>query len=391
MPSTFLQLCKREWKRILSDRRILLPIFVAPFIYISLFGGEYWAGSVKHVPIVIVDQDHSHLSREITTSLASSESLTIFTTVNSSQDFLPLVRREAAYACVIFPEHFERDVLGGKRVRVGVILDGSNLLLGNVTSRAINTVLTTYRIGISAEALSYAGIASPAATSATMPIRQVLRIPFNPTFNYTYFILMGLVCVAIQQVTRMGSSLALGLDNGEGLWRELTGPAPNVLWTYLSKIVATAVLILPVSYVAISLPFLLYGIPFRGALLFFLVVFSLYVMMQISIGYGFCVISRSPLIVLQVHLFTSAVLFILSGYTWPIYAMPHWIQPVVYINPLFHMTSILRNVALDGAGPGLLIQHLLALLAWLFVAIAWGYLAVWKQMDRTRTNHADLL
>lgn len=383
MSRTFLQLCKREWKRILLDPRIAALMLVVPFIYVSLFGGEYWAGSVKHVPIAIADQDHSRLSRDITTSLAASESLTVLTTLNSPQDFLPLVRRESAYACVVFPEHFERDVLGGKRARVAVIIDGSNLLIGNVTTRAINAVLTEYRIGMSAEQLAYAGIASSAAKSVAAPIRPVLLAPFNPVFNYSYFILMGLVCVVLQQVTRMGSSISLALDEVDELWRKLPGPAPNVLWIYISKSAATAALVLPVSYVAIALPFVLYGAPFRGSVLFLWVVLSLHMIMQIFIGYGFCLFCRSPVIATQIHLFMSVILFILSGFTWPFYAMPHWIRPLVYCIPLFHMNSILRKVALDGAGPRLVTQHLFPLFVWLIVAIAWGYLAVWKHMART--------
>ena len=383
MPRMFVELCKREWKRILFDPRIATLMLIVPFIYAFLFGGEYWAGSVKQIPIVIVDQDHSRLTREITTSLAASESLRIFTVVNSPEDFLPLVRREKAYACVVFPGHFERDVFAGKRAGVGVIVDGSNLLVGNMTSRAINTVLTTYRVGISAEELSYTGIASSAAKTSATPVQSVVRAPFNPAFNYSYFILMGLVCVVIQQVTRMGSSIALSLDDVDDLWMNLPGPAPTVFWVYLSKIVATIALVLPAAFISAALPFVLFGAPFRGSALFLSIVLSLYVVMQISIGYGFCLFCRSSVIAVQLHLFMSVIIFILSGFTWPVYAMPHWIRPIVYCAPLFHMNSLLRKVALNGAGPGVLLQHLLPLLVWLLVAVASGYLAVWKQMDRT--------
>ncbi len=384
MPNVFFQLCRREWKRMFFDPRIVTLMFAVPFIYAFLFGGEYWPGAVQHIPIVIADQDHSHLSRDFTNAVSSSEKLKIYAWVNSPQDLLPLVRREKAYACVVIPKNFERDELAGKSVRVGVIIDGSNLLIGNLATRAFNRVIREYRKGISAEEFSYAGIASSAATSAAMPIQPEGHGLFNPTVNYSYFLLMGLVCVVIQQVTRMGSSLLVGLDGIDILWRKLKGPAPSVFCTYLAKITATAALVLPVSYVAISLPFVLYKAPFRGSVCFFLVVFSLYMVMQISIGYGFCVFIRSPVLALQLHMFMSVIIFILSGYTWPIYAMPNWIRPLSYITPLFHMNSILRKVSLIGAGPGLLLQHLLPLLVWFFIALAWGYLAVWKLMVRTK-------
>jgi ABC-2 type transport system permease protein len=93
--------------------------------------------------------------------------------------------------------------------------------------------------------------------------------------------------------------------------------------------------------------------------------------------------------VTHAHLFMSSIQFILSGFTWPYYAMPPWVRPLVYCFPIFHMNSLLRKVALDGAGPVLVMQHLLPLLVWLPVSMAWGYWGVRKQM--VRTGRANML
>jgi ABC-2 type transport system permease protein len=376
-------LCKREWRRILFDPRLSSLILLVPFIYAFLFGGVYGAGSVKHIPIVIVDQDHSRLSREITTALGASESLSIYGTVNAPENFLPLVRQEAAYACVVIPEHFERDVLGGRKAKVAVIQDGSNLLAGNVSSRAINSVLMTYRVGISAEELSYGGMTAKAAASAALPIEPVLRAPFNPAFNFSLFILMGLICIVAQQVIRMGSSISLLLDEVDELWSGLDEPAPSVGTVFIAKVVATAALVLPMACVAIVIPFALFGNPLRGSGALLFTVLTIYMFTQIFIGYGYSSFFRSPVGVTQLHLFMSPILFVLSGFTWPAYAMPHWLRPIAYCTPAFHMNSVLRKVALDGAGPGLLRTHLLALLAYLLISVPWAYYAVWKQLART--------
>ena len=73
MRKPWFQFCLREWKLILCDYRIVTILLGGPFFYALIFGGVYWQGRAKHVPIVIVDQDHSHLSREITAALDGSE------------------------------------------------------------------------------------------------------------------------------------------------------------------------------------------------------------------------------------------------------------------------------------------------------------------------------
>jgi ABC-2 type transport system permease protein len=373
----------REWKRILYDSRIASLMLVGPFLYVLLFGAAYWNGSVRHVPIVILDQDHSRLSREITTALGASESLSIYSVINSPQDFLPLVRREKAYACVVFPANLERDVLAGGKAKVEVIEDGSNLVIGNVSSRAIDSVLTTFRVEIGAKDPAFGGVPVHALKSTSMPIQPVLRAPFNPAFNYSFYILMGAICVVVQQVTRMGSSISLLLDDADELWSGLEEPAPSVLSVFLAKVTATAVLVIPGALVAMSLIFVFFRAPLRGSALLLFFIFAAYLFLQISIGYGYGVLFRFPVIVTQFHLFMSVILFVLSGFSWPYYSMPHWLRPIVFCTPAFHMNSILRKIALDGAGPGLLLNHMAALLIMMAIAIPWAYWAVLRQLART--------
>ncbi len=59
----------RELRRIFTDKRIFITMLGGPLLYGFLFGGVYSAGRICHVPIVIVDQDHSALSRDLTGAL----------------------------------------------------------------------------------------------------------------------------------------------------------------------------------------------------------------------------------------------------------------------------------------------------------------------------------
>jgi len=67
----------RELRRVFTDRRIVLTMLVGPFLYGLLFGGVYMAGRIRHVPIVIVDQDNSALSLDLNSALLSRENLSL--------------------------------------------------------------------------------------------------------------------------------------------------------------------------------------------------------------------------------------------------------------------------------------------------------------------------
>ena len=380
MRSAFMHLCRRELRRILGDQRIYVLLLGGPFFYAFIFGGVYWEGRTKYIPIVIVDEDHSALSRDITRALQSSDSVSVAGWLNSREEFLPLLRRERAYACVIFPPHFERDVLAGKGPKVGALFDGTNILIAGTALRAIRDVVTSFQVGVDGIELAMAGVPPAENRIIARPLQTVVRPLFNPTSNYSYFMLMCLVCLAIQSVTRMGCGIALGLDGSEQIRRDTGDDAPPVLLVFLSKVVATAALMIPVAVTAMWFVFSLFGAPNHGSSWLIGLALCLYVILQVCIAYGYYGLFQSPTLCTQYHIFTAILLSLLAGYTWPSFGMPDGLRYISHSIPVFNMISIVRKVSLMGARPTLLAKHFLTLLAWLLVAAPWGYWAVRKQM-----------
>lgn len=366
----------RELRRIFTDKRIFITMLGGPLLYGFLFGGVYSAGRIRHVPIVIVDQDHSALSRDLTGALLASENLTLAFYAGSRDEFYQAAKRGQAYACVVIPEGFQKDVVRGRRGRVSVIIDGSNILIGNVTSRTISGTIAAYRTGARSRSLMAFGMPRAAAAAASLPIQPVIRPLYNPTSHYGFFMLIGLVVIAIQQVTRMGTSIALNLE-AEPRNAQTVSNIGGTSWTVLSaKVVATSIAILPVSLVAVRLPFDVFGSPFRGSWSLAIALLVPFVVMKVMIGYGIAGICRSALVSLHVLLFASVPLFTLTGFSWPGYAMPHWVQAISWMIPLTHMMEILRKMALSGAGLSTLWPHVAVLALWLLLAIAWSYWSV---------------
>jgi ABC-2 type transport system permease protein len=371
---------RRELKRLLTDRRIVVILLAGPFFYAFLFGGVYWHGRVREIPIVIVDQDHSRMSRDLAHALLASENLSLAFFGASAADFFEAAKQGRAYGCVVIPKNFERDILRGRQGRVAVIVDGSNILIGNMLTRAIGAAAATYRAEARARRLMASGVSRTRASAMAAPIQAVVRPLFNPASHYSYFILAGLVIAALQQVIRMGAAISLSLDSGPENRSELAriGGRPATLLT--AKAAATAVAVLPAALVAIRLPFDLFGSPFHGSWLLAFAILSVFVIMQILVGYGFSGICGSALLSLHALLLLSVPVFTLSGFTWPTYAMPGWLETVSWFIPLTHLTDAFRKIALMGAGVEQLWPHLAALIAWVPLSVLWGYWGLKRQI-----------
>jgi ABC-2 type transport system permease protein len=357
---------RREMRRIFTDKRIAVTMLGGPVLYAFLFGSVYSAGRIREIPIVLVDQDNSALSRDLASALLATESLSLAFYADSPEAFPNAAKREHAYACVVIPEHFQRDVVRGAGASVTVVYDGSNILIGNMASRTISGVIASYRAGARSQRLMASGIPRKQALAAALPIQPLVRPLFNPASHYGFFVLIGLVAIAIQQVTRMGSAIALNLDT------QRDGAKPLLT----ARAAATAAAVFPFAFIAVRLPFDLFGIPFRGSWLLAYAITAWFIVLQILIGYGIAGIFRSALLSLHFLLFASVPLFALSGFTWPAAAMPSWLRVVSQLMPLTHLLGMMREMALMGAGLPSLWPHVALLAVWMIPAALWARWAV---------------
>jgi len=375
MPDLLFSVCLREVRRILSDSRIFTLLIGGPILYAFLFGGVYWEGRTQYVPIVVVDQDHSALSRDLINALRASDSVRIVGWANSPVELPTLARREIAYACVMFPANFERDVFAGRSPKIAVLVDGTNTILAGPVLRAVREIATTYQVGVDGRELEASGVPSGGVAIASRPISLVGRPLFNPTGNYSYYILIGLVCAAAQSVIRMAVGVSIGFDSYDRICRDLKSTRITAPWLFAGKLMGTCAIALPATYGAVAAVLAIFGTPHRGSLILIYSALTMYVMVQVCIGYGYFGLCKSPLFALHLHMFTASMLFLVSGFNWPYYAMPSALQAVARCIPIFHMNCIMRKVNMVGATAGWVLPHLLALTFWLILAYAWGYVA----------------
>ena len=75
-----------EVLQILKDRLLTLIVFATPLAYAFLFGAVYYAAVLNQIPLAIVDQDQTALSREIRQSFAYSPSFRVIDGINSYAD-----------------------------------------------------------------------------------------------------------------------------------------------------------------------------------------------------------------------------------------------------------------------------------------------------------------
>ena len=134
---TFFQLIKREFRLFWGNSVLRLLFIGAPVAYGILFGFVYEKGKVTDLNILVVDEDQSPLSSQLTDMLDDSEVLNVIE-VQPGRDLQKDLIAYDGQAIITIPARFEADVLQSRTPEVNVDIN-----LASISSPALKVPSTT--------------------------------------------------------------------------------------------------------------------------------------------------------------------------------------------------------------------------------------------------------
>lgn len=339
---------REEWRELLQDRRLLMILIVTPVIYAVMFGFLYAHQRITDIPVTVYDGDHSQLSRQIIQAFDATDTFNVVQQMNNEQDVMRQVETGGAKVGLIIPDQFSARLKHGENVPVMTIIDGSNMMYSNSASRIANQVVSSISAGVAAKTLEMKGFNADqvSSTFSTIPFRS--RVLFNPTYNYKLFMPLGVLSAALQQCLLLGIALSCTRDKERGTWMKYAN------WRFTPWKLAVAKL--APYYLAgtlnvvtvFGLSALVFDIPFKGQLLPFALVSLLFNFALCGIGFLFSMVAKTRLDATQMLMLFAVPAFMLSGYTWPLEAMPAFLRGVAHILPLTYYVDAVRSITLKG-------------------------------------------
>src|SRR6516165_9955390 len=132
-----------EWRRVLALRGAFIMLVVAPVVYGIYYPQPYLNQILRKIPIVVVDNDLSELSRNIVQTLDASGAVKVAARAETLQQAHVLLDRGEAFAVVGIPPGTERDVLKGITVHVPIYADATYLFIFRTMSNGIAVAINT--------------------------------------------------------------------------------------------------------------------------------------------------------------------------------------------------------------------------------------------------------
>ena len=314
---------RAEFRGIFGDRQVRLIILAALVIYALVYPYPYRAELLRDVPVVLVDLDRSTSSAELARRVDASEAVGLRHDAPDMITATRLVQERRAYGVLLIPEGFERALLRGSQSPVALYADASYFLMYQRVMQGAAVPLRQMGAEVEMGRLIAQGTAPDVALAQVSPAAQVEVPLFNPAAGYATYVLPAAFVLIVQQTMLMGLALvATRRGQGQG----------HPVWLVLGRMaawVAVYALLLPTYLIVLPA---LYGLPNLGDVAAVLMLGLPFVLATGLLAQCIAALFRHGEVVQVVLLAVGLPFFFLSGFAWPVEAIPahlNWIAQII--------------------------------------------------------------
>ena len=324
-----------EWRRVFALRGAFILLVVAPVVYGIYYPQPYLNQILRKIPIAVVDNDLSELSRRIVETLDASGVISVVARADSLSQARAVLDRGEAFAVVGIPPETERDVLKGTKVHIPIYADATYLFIFRTMSNGIAIAINTVSAELAAGGARTDGSLVKAALASSSPADVLLQPIFNPVGGYASYVVPAAFVLILQQMLLVGASM-LTVD-------ALTRPTGGALASVLGRGVAHLTIYLP----ALALFFIVlprvYGFSTLGQPLQLFALAALFTLATSFMAQAAGAWFKHPETPTLIFVGTSLPQFFLAGFSWPREAIPTPVLGWGYIFPAdFAIDGIVR-------------------------------------------------
>ena len=377
-----------ELMHVLKDPILFVIVFLAPLFYVGLFGSVYFSSILSNIPLAVVDQDNSTLSRDLRLAFANDHNFRIVPAVDSYDAMEQGMKDGMVRAGIVIPHNFEQNVRQGHSAKILSVYDASNLIWGFNSRKYTQEVITNFASHYTAGKLAGAGYTEREIENVMNSVECNVTAWYNPNYSYSNFLFMGLMMLVVHQIGLFGVCLAVTREKERNSWVQYIAssiPARKItLGKCLPYLIANFFNYALLLWISSRFIY----VKIEGSVLLLACLGLLYVGTVTFAGYLVSLYSSNSLQATRYLMLLSVPLIMLSGYTWPRAYIPGILNSLALLFPSSWMVIGFRMVSIKNAGWQLLWPTAVALGIMAVLAI---YFALNFQKERKPENKHSLM
>lgn len=326
--------CVKEMRSTVVDEGVLIFFILVPLLYPLLYSWIYNNQMVREVPVAIVDNSNSAMSRQFIRSFDASPDVRVAYRCTNLSDARQLIGKQAVHGILNFPSDFQERLLRGRQATVSVYCDMSIMLYYKAIYQTATSV--SGKMNSDIQVSRSGGFTNRDDELAVRPLDYSGVSIFNATEGYGDFIIPGVLLLILHQTLLLGIGLGAGTARENNRYRDLVPVSRHyngIFRIVLGKSLCYFMIyILMGGYITMVVPRLFGYVQLIGAkeLVGIMVPFLL---ATIFFGMMMSCIIRYRENVMLIVVFTSVPFLFFSGISWPQSSMPGFWQSIACLFP----------------------------------------------------------
>lgn len=369
-------LIRKEFTQILRDPRTLALAVIMPILQLFLLG--YAATSeVRNVALAVVDRDRSPAARELLDAYRAADYFAIAYDVDSEDELRALVDRGQVRAGLIIPPGYGAALAAGEQTSIAFVLDGSDPSVAATALSAAQLIGQAHGVELQVARLERSGL----PLSAELPLEVQTQVWYNPDLRDAYFMIPGVIGMVLYSLTSILTANAVVREREHGTIEQLIVTPIRPWELVVGKLAPYSLLALFNTVEVLLIGSLWFGVPIRGSVLLILALSALFLITSLAIGLLASTIANTQQEAMLIVFMSLLPSVFLSGFLFPIEAMPRFLQIVSYAIPLRYYLTIIRSLLLKGVGIAELQGEVIALVLFGAVLMVTAALRFRKRLD----------
>lgn len=380
-----LKVTLRELHRLCHDKALLFMTLAGPGLAFILLIRIFSYNVPRHLPVGVVDMDHTSISRLLARMIDASPVAEIKQNYISVAEAKKDIENGTVDAIIYIPEGMEKDIYCGLSSNVAVYINNANTLKGSLLGSGIRKVISTLSAGIKLQVQMKSGLTHEQAISSIIPVQLRSELLFNPYTSYTYYLTAALLPVLLIVFTLLASIYAIGneLYNGTGpQW--IRAGNRNILISVSGKLLPYSCIYFFWALVMNYLLFYKLNMPLQGNLIY-IITGELFVILGYQ-SLAIAVVSITSNLRLSLALGTAYSMLAISysGLTFPVSGMSAFSQVFASLFPFTYWNRLLVSQSLRGEPPYHALQPLLILLIFTCFGLLFIPMLKYMMLNRKR-------
>lgn len=335
---TFTGFVIKEFRHILRDRHTLLILFGLPIAMLMIFGYVV-RNEVNEAKIAVLDHSNDVVTRTIIQKLDASSALSVTRHLTHTGQIEPAMRAGTIKEVVIFEKHFKRKLQRSGIASVQLITDATEPNIAGLIQQYSLAIIKSWQPD------------DQFLQTSSIGVQPNIQMLFNPQLKSVYFFVPGLIAVILMIISAIMTSVSIAREKETGTMEVLLVSPLKPYHIIVGKVLPYLALSIINIITVLVLSTWVFGVPFRGSLLFFMIVSTLFIFSALALGVFISTQTEDQRTAMMASLMgTLLPTMILSGFVFPIPSMPVALQWLSNLVPAKWYLIIVRGVMLMGTG-----------------------------------------